>query len=215
MRRFTSQVAFALLLAVGLVLYAGCDAVDSTGTNEGGQLEVYLTDAPGDITEATVTIERVAIVPADDTSDGGAEEGGVSVLDVDAFTADLTELQDGIDTLMADVTLPQGTYSQIRLVTAREANVFYEDENGDEQEANLRLPSAQETGVKVNFPEFTVENESDLIQITLDFNVEESFVKAGESGSFIFKPVVQAEALVVNGENEDVEGSDDENNDDA
>lgn len=214
MRRFIAQLGLVLILAAGLVAYTGCDLFESDA-DERGQIDIYLTDAPGDIIEAFVTIERVAVVPASEAAEGEAREGGISVLDVDAFTVDLTKLQDGVDTLMASTTLPEGTYSQIRLVTAREADVLYEDEEGNAQEANLRLPSAAETGVKVNFPPFTVESERDRIELTLDFDIEESFVKAGESGSFIFKPVVKAEAMVVNGEEEDLDGDEnDEDNDD-
>lgn len=36
----------------------------------------------------------------------------------------------------------------------------------------------------------------DSVEVTLDFNVEESFVRAGQSGMYIFKPVVQAESVV-------------------
>ncbi len=223
MKRSTSTLGYTLrrlgvvlLLAIGLVAYTGCDAFDSS-SSDGGQLEIYLIDAPGDIVEAIVTIEEVAVVPANEADEGDAREGGISVLEVDEFTVDLTELQDGVDTLMANTTLPEGTYSQIRLITAREADVLYEDESGDIQEADLRLPSAEETGVKVNFPPFSFEDESDRVELTLDFDLEESFVKAGESGSFIFKPVVKADAMVVNGEEQDVDNDteDDENDDDA
>jgi len=115
----------AILAAAGLLL-VGCDSGGST--TSGGTLAVQLTDAPGDIVEAEVTIEEVTAVPAEDTSEEG--DGGISVLTDSSFTVDLTSLQNGVTTLLGEVQLEPGTYSQIRLKTAREASVFYEDSTG-------------------------------------------------------------------------------------
>ncbi|MFP4229347.1 MAG: DUF4382 domain-containing protein [Salinivenus sp.] len=195
--RYLTTFVLALLTSAGLLL-VGCDS-GSSGS-EGGTLAVNLTDAPGDITQAEVTIERVTAVPVEDTSDGDATEGGVSVLTDSSFTVDLTTLQDGVTELLGEVQLEPGAYSQIRLKTAREATVFYEDDNGDEVEADLTLPSAEETGIKVNFDPVELDSPEDRAEVTLDFSVEESFVESGQTGSYIFKPVVDAEAVVVNGD---------------
>lgn len=191
-------LAFAVVLS-GAVALVGCDTVGSDASDdESGQLRVLLTDAPGDILEAHVTITRVAVVPSADSADGDAEDGGIDVLSEDSITVDLVELQDGVTETLGDVTIPAGRYSQIRLITAREATVYYEDANGEAQEADLMLPSADETGIKINFEEFTVDEASDDIEVTLDFNVEDSFVEAGASGTYIFKPVVHAQSVVAN-----------------
>lgn len=199
--RWMFALTFVLSGAIALV---GCDTVgtsdadDTTATS--GQLTVNLTDAPGDILEAYVTIERVAVVPSDDADDGEAEDGGIEVLSDDPITVDLVTLQDGVTETLGSIDIPEGTYSQIRLVTAKEATVLYEDADGESQEAELMLPSADETGIKINFSEFAIDDEADEVEVTLDFDVEESFVKAGESGKYIFKPVVHAESVVANGE---------------
>jgi hypothetical protein len=44
-----------------------------------------------------------------------------------------------------------------------------------------------------------VDSEGDRAEITLDFSVEDSFVPAGETGTFIFKPVIDSKAVVLNG----------------
>lgn len=163
-------------------------------------MAVNLTDAPGDILEAEVTIEQVTAVKSDNAGSGDATEGGTPVLSDSAITVDLTTLQDGVTKFLGEVQLDAGTYSQIRLKTAREASVLYEDADGNEAEANLRLPSAQETGVKINFDPVSLESEDDRAEITLDFSVEESFVEGGSTGTYIFKPVVDASAVVVNGD---------------
>lgn len=198
MRVLPTRYASALLLAATLglgLLVAGCDSNDSGG----GTMAVELTDAPGDILEATVTIEQVSAVRSSNAESGEATDGGTPVLTDSSFTVDLTTLQDGVTRLLGEVQLDPGTYSQIRLKTAREATVMYEDSSGNAVEADLQLPSASETGVKINFDPVSLDSEGDRAEITLDFSVEESFVDAGETGTYIFKPVVDAQSVVLNG----------------
>jgi hypothetical protein len=189
-------LSIALVLS-GAIAFTGCDSVGTSDT-DGGQLTVLLTDAPGDITKAEVTIERVSVVPSEEATEGDAEEGGIEVLSDESMTVDLLTLQNGVTEMLGEITIPNGAYSQIRLVTAREATVEYEAQDGTTKSAELMLPSADETGIKINFDEFTIDEASDQVEVTLDFNVEESFVKAGQAGKYIFKPVVQAESVVTN-----------------
>jgi hypothetical protein len=194
----TSRFVLSLAIVVsGALAFVGCDSVGTSDT-DGGQLTVLLTDAPGDITKAEVTIEHVSIVPSEEATEGDAEEGGINVLSEESMTVDLLTLQNGVTEMLGEITLPNGTYSQIRLVTARDATVEYETAEGTTASAELMLPSADETGIKINFDEFTIDEASDQVEVTLDFNVEESFVQAGQSGKYIFKPVVQAESVVTN-----------------
>lgn len=197
--RFLLALTFVLGGALALV---GCDTVGtSESSSDSGQFTVKLTDAPGDILEANVTITRVSVVPTDDSSSGDAEEGGIEVLSEDSMSVDLMQLQDGVTETLGQIEIPEGSYSQIRLVTSRHATAYYEDANGEKQQAELMLPSADETGIKVNFQEITIDDSQDEVEVTLDFDVQESFVKAGQSGTYIFKPVVQAQSVSVNGQN--------------
>jgi hypothetical protein len=199
-----STFLFALTIGLGLLGVTACDSVgpsadDPEGATQGGAFDVRLTDAPGDVVQAVVTIERVSVVPVEDSSEGDASEGGIELLADSAFTVDLTKLQAGVDTALASAdSLPPGTYGQIRLVTADTANVLYETTSGDSAEADLKQPSASETGIKINFAPVTLDSPTDRAEVTLDFSVEDSFVKAGQSGKYIFKPVVQAESVVTN-----------------
>lgn len=196
MRRSTIAL-LTMIIAVGL-LAVGCDSTGPNATDDPdgtSTLQMFLTDAPGDILEANVIIESVSIVPVEDSSDGDSTDTGISVLRDEDFEVDLTTLQGGVDTLMAELEIASGTYSQVRLQTAPpdDFTILYEDENGDPTEANLFIPSGEQTGIKVNFDEpLTVDAETDLTTVTLDFSVEDSFVKRGQSGSFNFKPTVTA-----------------------
>lgn len=202
MRRLPAFL-FAIVVGIGLLSWAGCDSV-GTGidsppetTSGGPSFAVRLTDAPGDVVQAIVSIQRVSVVPTDDTSSGDAREGGVELLTDSSFTVDLTKLQAGVDTVLASIdSMPTGTYSQIRLVTADTAHVLYETASGDSAKADLKQPSAAQTGIKINFDSVSLDAATDSAEVTLDFSVEDSFVKAGKSGKYIFKPVVHAESVV-------------------
>lgn len=187
-----------LTLIVGLVAWTGCDSSGVTppeenGGNgeEGGQVRILLTDAPADLAEANVTVQRVEAVPSD---------GSPIVLTDRDTTLNLLELQNGVTATLADTTLPAGTYSQLRFIVADTATVTLTDGSV----MDLKVPSGAETGIKINLPSFEVASGQDMVEITLDFSVEDSFVRAGRSGKYIFKPVVKAEEVEVNGEAADL-----------
>jgi len=196
----------AFIVGFGLLGATACDSLgpgadETEDGSQGGTFDVRLTDAPGDVTQAVVTIQRVSVVPVEDSSSGDAREGGIELLSDSAFTADLTKLQAGVDTALASVdSMPPGTYGQIRVVTADTADVLYETQDGGEAVAELKQPSASETGIKINFDPVTIESPEDQAEVTLDFSVKDSFVKAGRSGMYIFKPTIQAESVVANGD---------------
>lgn len=194
-----------LLLFVGLLGWVGCDTMSSAPnasetpsedgappTSNAGHIQVHLTDAPGDIAEAYVTVERVELVPSD--------EGSIIVLSDSTRRLDLLTLQNGVTETLADTTLPAGTYSQIRFIIGNDATIRLEDGSTP----RLKVPSGPQTGIKIVVPEFTVNAEQDTVDVTLDFSVEDSFVKAGRSGKYIFKPTVKAESVLVNGQEEEL-----------
>lgn len=129
MRRFRASL-LSVVVAVGLLFAAGCDSAGSPGVNDsesGGIMQMYLTDAPGDILKAKVIIESVSIVPVEDSSEGGSTNAGISVLSEEDFEVDLTKLQGGVDTLMAELEIDSGTYGQVRLKTANPEDFSVED----------------------------------------------------------------------------------------
>lgn len=206
MKRIHALV-FAIIVSAGLLGWAGCDTIgptrnpSTTQSADGASFHIRLTDAPGDVVQAVVTIERVSVVLVEDSGTGDARDGGIELLSDSAFTTDLTTLQAGVDTALASIdSIPAGMYGQIRLVTADTADVLYETASGDSATADLKQPSAAQTGIKINFEPVTIDAETDSAEVVLDFSVEDSFVKAGRSGMYIFKPVVQATSVVVNGD---------------
>lgn len=202
-----SSLLLSVVVAVGL-LFAGCDSTGSA--SESGTLHLTMDDASAsktaiqtnapvaasDIDEALVTIDEIAIVPAEDTSEGNSTDAGVTVLSDSNVTIDLKRLQAGIDTSLSDIEIPAGDYSQLRLVTADEASITFE---GDSTATDVMIASGQQTGLKVNFDPFTVENEDDLVELTVNWNVEESL--KGTSQNYVITPVVDATVRVTSAGN--------------
>lgn len=139
------------------------------------------------VDSAIVTITEVAVVPADDTSEGDSTDVGIQTLTEDDFEVDLKDLQDGLDTLMTQVDVPGGTYSQLRLILDGEAEVTFDD--GTQE--SVMVASGQQTGLKVNFDPFTIDSVDDRVEVTLNWDVEES-LKGAAQGQFVITPVIGA-----------------------
>ncbi|NBB87810.1 MAG: DUF4382 domain-containing protein [Bacteroidetes bacterium] len=179
---FTGLLAFAVLLT-------GCDGLSGSDTD--GRMVVRMQDNPDDIAEAWVTIERLELVGED----------SVVVLSDEVQDYDLLTLQDGITATLADTPVPSGAYNQLRIVVAEESEVLLKDE---ETLVTLKVPSGTETGIKVLLSEFEIASDADLVEVLIDFDVAASFVKAGASEQYIFKPVIKPLTLEVNGIQEDL-----------
>jgi len=203
MRMPLAQRSFAF--AVGVLLFAGLLVVgcDSSGTAPGsaeGQFTLNLTDAPADLDSAVVTIDRVELVSEDaedddDNGDDDGEEEGIITLTDSTRQIDLLQLQGGVNTTLANVTVPEGEYAQLRLVLGDTNFVVV---NGERQ--MLDVPSGQQSGIKIILPgEVEIENDGDRLEVTLDFDVEDSFIKTG-NGNYKFKPTVKVKRVFVNGE---------------
>lgn len=171
-------------LLCAAVLFNGCD---SDAARADSHIRIRLTDAPfEDIVEANVVIERIELL-------GEGEK--VVLLADDPQPFDLLTLQDGVTVTLADLEIPDGTYHQVRLVVNEEANVVFDDGTSE----NLKVPSGTQTGIKIPLPALMLSE--DFVDLTVDFDVSQSFVKRGNSGKgYIFKPVLKPVSLVVNGD---------------
>jgi len=196
------SVLSSILVAFGLLVAVGCDSGGSLNDGESGTLELSMSDASttktlntrsttataqDSIAEATVTIAEMSIVLAEDTSDGGSTDTGISVLHSENFEVDLIDLQMGLDTTLAETEIPPGEYSQVRLVTNEKASVTFEDGS----QKDVMIASGQQTGLKVNFDPFTIESADDRANVTLNWNVEGS-LKGNPQGNLVITPVIDA-----------------------
>lgn len=182
--RFRNSIALALVTAAWGV--AGCGS--DSGTT--GQLSVRLTDAPGDYVQtATVWVSSIYLIGGSDTT------GSRFTITSTPAAYELMSLQNGVTAALGTATVPVADYTQMRLVvdSARvtlKAGITI----GGASTVSLATPSAQRTGIKVNFsgPLHVAAGQTVLI---VDFDVARNFVFTGPRGSpngVSFKPVLHA-----------------------
>ena len=197
------RVFLAFLLLVSFSL-AGCDASGDTPT---AQLSVRMTDAPFpfDLAEAAeVTITRIEALAAEDDGDAANDTSNTEAIadrmilfDGEPFRLNLLDLRDGVDTLLVEhIDIPaDGRYNRLRIYVGEDAEVRFTDGTV----YGLKLPSAQQSGIKVALPDYTAD-ENGEIDVLLDFDVERSFVTRGAPDSanfqgFLFKPVLEVKSF--------------------
>lgn len=179
-----------LLLATLAVVLVGCSGGDGDprGVNDGdgvigtsGTVQVFLTDAPAAyLTEVWVTILRVELVPEG--------EGPIVALDSGELPGQFELLSlSGQPLELGVIEAPVGSYLQVRLILAADGH-FIVDAGGEQHE--LRIPSGDQTGVKVNFPHDALEVDEGQTTLLLDFLAAPSVHQAGQSGQWIMRPVV-------------------------
>jgi len=176
----------AMLAASGV----GCETLEQ----ETGTLELYLSDAPIDANNVTgvyITIDEIQY-----HRDG-------QWLTCEEFdgpkTYNLLELSGGNSTLLSELVLPAGHYTQIRFgLEIAEAGMGQPPANpgcyiefaGNSTEP-LLVPSGGETGYKA-IGQFTVPING-TVEVTADFDVRKAVIEA--YSSYILKPTIR---LIVN-----------------
>lgn len=194
------SLAFVALAALGI---AGA-CTDSPTATRMSRVNLLLTDAPGDVLAAVVTIDRIYI---QGTSAEG-EDGSRIVLREEDVTTDLLTLVDDTQLLVDDVEIPEGTYRQLRFVIS---GGYIEVENDDGSssiyassadyaglpvgavvDGQLQMPSFAQSGLKVNLPSDLFSVGADPVWVLVDFDVSQSFGRAaGNSGMWVMSPVLQ------------------------
>lgn len=177
---------------------------DGSGPS-GHKVSVLLTDAPGDVLEAVVTIDQIYL----QGGEGEGEEGGrVNLLEA-PVTVDLLTLADEWMTLVDGAEVPDGQYGQLRFVISG-AYLRVEEAEGDrifatsadydglpegaEVAGSLQTPSFGQSGLKVNFAGGLALDEETILLV--DFDVAESFGKeAGQSGKWVMHPVLKGSVV--------------------
>ena len=207
MQSFTSRPSFlsaATLTVVTCLTLMGCsDTLTSNGRGP-SSLSLQLTDAPGDVQHAVVTISEIDL-------QGSGSNAGHTVLMSTPVTVDLTTLAHATSQLVENVSIPAGTYSQLRFVVTG-AYIAVDDGNGGSNiyatstdyaglpvgatvTGTLQCPSCAQSGLKVILPNdsIAVSGQQTLL---IDFNVGESFGhQAGASGRWIMHPVLKATSV--------------------
>jgi hypothetical protein len=186
----TIVISMSFLVIVGLI---ACSQTDLTRSG-GGNLSVYLTDAPIDLDDVTAVNVAVAAMMVLPVCDEPEEDCDRILLDLippegsDGVVVNLLDYRDGAVILMASEEIPEGTYEKIRMEIS--AAWLYRDDDLDLETADLMedifLPSGK---VDVVVP-FTI-SAGEETEIILDFDAALS-VQVNETGNhkYILRPVI-------------------------
>jgi hypothetical protein len=144
-------------------------------------LSLKLTDAPATYDKVNIEIVGLQVIINDSIIDMDVEKGIYNLLD----------LVNGKDTLIADQEITAGKLSQIRLILGDDNSLIK-----DEVTFDLKTPSAQQSGLKLNV-------HADLspgiaYEYTIDFDAARSIVETG-NGKYILKPVLRVFTNAVSG----------------
>jgi len=197
-----------IALFASLFFFMSCSDGDDS-QNEMGKLSVQLTDAPFPhdlVAEANVTIFKIDARNKDGEmemdeemeaeSESNAEENDNSpfvTLMEEEIEVNLLELINGNTESLVNTDVPVGTYDLVR-VYVRGINIVLTDGSI----FDLKVPSGEQTGIKVFIKPGLVVSGDLSADLLLDFDVSKSFIPKGDrkdfSGitGFNFKPVIKA-----------------------
>ena len=181
--------SFFALLAL-TVSFLGCSDDKISDPENSSRVILKLVDAEGDYEQVNVEIVDIQYNSSEDENgwQSFTPEGGYPI------QTDLTKLIAGNELLLSDEVIPSGWMEQIRLVLSENTTLKLE---GQEDLNPLKTPSAQQSGLKINLDQQLDPGFS--YTFILDWDVQKSIVKAGNSGQYILKPVIRANAEVNSG----------------
>lgn len=191
MRPHVTPLKLALALAGSAALIAACGGGGGDSNGSTGTLRLSLTDAPAcGYDHVWVTVEKVRVHRSDDA--GENDSGWSEVVLAAPQRIDLLEYTNGNTLPLGETQLPSGTYTQMRLVLAANGNAApfanaIQPTGGSE--TALDTPSAQRSGLKINVDMIVPANQ--VADFVLDFDACRSFVRAGNSGKYLLKPVIR------------------------
>ena len=185
------------LITSGLLTACGGGGGDADSGN--GTLRLSLTDAPAcGFDTAFVTVERVRLHRNATAAD--ADGGWSEVVLQTPQRIDLLSLTNGTLAPLGQTLLPAGNYTQLRLVlsenTAANPLANAVRPTGSTTELPLTTPSAQQSGLKLKV---NIDVPQDRIaDFAIDFDTCKSFVRAGNSGRVLLKPVLSVLPILSN-----------------
>ncbi|HET7621596.1 MAG TPA: DUF4382 domain-containing protein [Gemmatimonadaceae bacterium] len=201
--RLRPLIAAAAIALGAIAPLTSCSDSTSAGN---AKLSILLTDAPGDVKAAVVTIDEIYL-----------QGSGRIVLMDQPVTTDLLTLANSTAELVKDAVVPAGSYGQLRFVVS---GAYIEVENGDgttsiyatspdyaglpagaQVAGTLQTPSFDQSGLKVNLPGGALHLAAEEKILLVDFDVSQSFGhEAGGSDSWVMHPVLKATDLQTTGD---------------
>ena len=164
-----------------IVLILGCESLEKTPGYGRIKIDVFDSPPPSGVEHIYLTISEVNVHKSG--------EDWMTLAEPNA-TYDFLELINGATGVLVDDILETGHYTQLRLVVAETNEVVIDGETH-----SLRVPSGEQTGVKLNL-DFTVE-EDELIEIYVDFDASRSITWT--SKNYLLHPTFKAFKKVISG----------------
>ena len=198
---------FTIALFAVFTVFISCTDNDDKNSDY-GRLSVNLTDAPFPhdlVAEANVTIFKIEarykgdmdinseVGDNSDSSMETEEKSSFMVLMEDEMEVNLLDLTNGVTKNLVDLEVPVGTYDLIRVYVKRVNVVLTDGSTFD-----LKVPSGEQSGIKIFIKPGLVVNGGLSADLLLDFDVSKSFVAKGGGSNFEnitgfnFKPVIKA-----------------------
>ncbi len=175
---------------LSLIVFVAFTACDDEGTT--GKLQISITDAP--LLEEAITGVHIKILGIEVKS----QNGGWSELDEfeEPVTINLLDYQDGDVYFLTEEEIQAGEYKEIRLILdiaekdgspKSNSGTYLEYEDGSFQP--LFVPSGETSGYKAK-GRFEVPA-GGVTGLTIDFDAQKAVVEAGNSGTYILKPILR------------------------
>jgi hypothetical protein len=165
------------ILVITLVFIA-CNKDNNTEipSSKSTTLQIYLHDQPIDYQQVNVDIQHIVIKGYGNNAEYDLTDS------TGAGIYNLLDYQNGLDTLLGEITVDYDSISQIRLVLGTENSVMV-----DSVLYPMATPSAQQSGLKINVHgELTY---VDTFVVNLDFDAGESVHQLG-NGDYQLHPVI-------------------------
>ena len=188
-RLVKGSILFSAIILLGMSFVSCTNGGNRTPTT--GTLELNLIDKPGAYQEVVINIIEVQV---HHETNGWITLSG-SDLNV-PLEVNLVDLVGGTMAYLGASELEPGHYDQMRLILDDTDNANYIVVEGDPDPQTLKIPSGYTTGIKlVNGFDIVAAGATELI---LDFDVDKSIVKAGNSGKYLLKPTIKVVDTVAN-----------------
>lgn len=183
------SLALVLCSALGLARCGSDSPTSPTAAN--GNFRMMLTDSP--FSDAKAVLISFTSVSAH--RDG---EGGFTTLGSGTRTCDLKKLQ-GPEDILGVGTMPQGHYTQVRLMVASAVIYFDNPSSGSACATNIAPPPGRSAAVEIPSGEIKLNREFDITTngvttLTLDFDGDKSIRETG-NGRFMMSPVIAVKSV--------------------
>jgi hypothetical protein len=168
------------------VTLAACGGDSPTSPDANGNFRIMLKDSP--FSEA-----RAVLITFSGVSAHRSGEGGFTTLGTGTRTCDLKKLQSSQD-LLGVGTIPQGHYTQVRLVVSSAALYFDNASVGAACADSIAIPAGRSSAIEIPSGEVKLNREFDVpatgtTTMVIDFDGDKSIHQLG-NGRYMMQPVI-------------------------